>query len=88
MGFTCADHLGPWVALNEDVASTLLDEFLHRSSRELVFVDCLKQNPWAVPLVRTRGFEFSRPLTRMFRGTNRYPGRSELLCAVLGPEFG
>jgi GNAT superfamily N-acetyltransferase len=83
-----ADHLGPWMARNEDVASTLLDEFLHCSSRELVFVDCLRRNPWAVPLLRTRGFELSRPLTRMFRGTNQYPGRPELLCAVLGPEFG
>jgi predicted N-acetyltransferase YhbS len=83
-----ADHLGPWMARNEDVASTLLDEFLHRSSRELVFVDCLRQNSWAVPLLRTRGFEFSRRLTRMFRGTNQYPAHPELLCAVLGPEFG
>lgn len=83
-----ADHLGPWIARKEDLASTLLDEFLHRSSRELVFVDCLRQNSWAVPLLRRRGFEFSRPLTRMFRGTNQYPGRPELLCAVLGPEFG
>jgi hypothetical protein len=83
-----ADHLGPWIARKEDLASTLLDEFLHRSSRELVFVDCLRQNSWAVPLLRRRGFEFSRPLTRMFRGTNQFPGRPELLCAVLGPEFG
>jgi GNAT superfamily N-acetyltransferase len=49
-----ADHLRPWMARKEDVASTLLDEFLHRSSRELVFVDCLRQNSWAVPLLRTR----------------------------------
>jgi GNAT superfamily N-acetyltransferase len=83
-----ADHLGPWMARNGDVAAMLLDEFLRRSSRELVFVDCLSRNPWAVPLLRVRSFEFSRPLTRMFRGTNQYAGRSELLCAVLGPEFG
>lgn len=83
-----ADHLGPWMARTEDVAAILLDEFQRRSRRDLVFVDCMQRNPWAVPLVKARGFEFSRPLTRMFRGTNRYAGRPELLCAVLGPEFG
>ena len=83
-----ANHLGPWMASNEVVAATLLDEFLYRSDRELVFVDCVSQNHWAVPLIKARGFVFSRPLTRMFRGTNDYPGRPELLCAILGPEFG
>lgn len=83
-----ADHLGPWVAPNEAVAATLLDEFLRRSARELVFIDCLRDNPWAVPLAKARGFERSRSLTRMVRGTNPFPGRPELLCAILGPEFG
>jgi GNAT superfamily N-acetyltransferase len=83
-----ADHLGPWVARNEQTAAVLLDQFLSRSGRELVFVDCLCQNPWAIPLVKARGFEFSRPLTRMLRGKNDYPGRPDLLCAALGPEFG
>ena len=83
-----ADHLGPWMAGTEDVAAELLDEFLHRCGRELAFVDCVRRNPWAVPLVKDRGFTFSRPLTRMFRGTNHYEGRPELLCAILGPEFG
>jgi GNAT superfamily N-acetyltransferase len=83
-----ADHLGPWMARDEDVAAALLDEFLTRSGRELVFVDCMLENPWALSLVKTRGFEFSRPLTRMFRGKNNYPGQPELLCAALGPEFG
>jgi GNAT superfamily N-acetyltransferase len=83
-----ADHLGPWMARNEDVAATLLDEFLSRSRSDLVFVDCLRENSWAPSLVKARGFEFSRPLTRMFRGTNKHPGQPELLCAALGPEFG
>ena len=76
------------MARDEGVATKLLAEFLRRSNRELVFVDCLRRSPWAVPAVKARGFEFSRPLTRMFRGTNKYAGRPELLCAILGPEFG
>jgi GNAT superfamily N-acetyltransferase len=83
-----ADQMGPWVASCEDAAERLLDLFLSRSSRELVFIDCLRQNPWAIPLIEARGFELSRPLTRMFRGTNKYRGKPALLCASLGPEFG
>lgn len=83
-----ADQLGPWIACNEHVAAKLLDEFLRRSGRELVFVDCVQSNPWVLPLIKARGFEFLRPLTRMFRGINRHAGRPDLLCAILGPEFG
>ncbi len=83
-----ADHLGPWVARDEATAATLLDEFLRRSARELVYVDCVRQNPWPVVLLKARGFALSRPLTRMVRGKNQFPGRPELLGAILGPEFG
>ncbi len=83
-----ADHLGPWVARNETTAAELLEEFVRRSSRETAIVDCLKSNPSARTLLPLRGFEFSRPLTRMFRGPNAYPGRPDLLYAILGPEFG
>ena len=83
-----ADHLGPWMARTEDVAATLLDEFLRRSGRELVSVDCVRRNLWAIPLVKARGFALSRPLTRMFRGRNAFPGDPGSLCATVGPEFG
>ena len=83
-----ADQLGPWTARDKNAAAALLDEFLRRSTRHLLFVYCLCGNPWAVPLVKARGFELSRPLTRMFRGTNNCVGRPELLYAILGPEFG
>jgi GNAT superfamily N-acetyltransferase len=83
-----ADHLGPWTARNPEAASSLLDEFLRRSFRELVSVDCVGVNRWAVPLVKARGFAFSRPLTRMFRGNHQHVGQPQLLCATLGPEFG
>ncbi len=83
-----ADHLGPWMARDEAAAVVLLDEFLRRSTRETIFVDVLQASPFAVPLVRARGFAFSRPLTRMVRGPNAHPGRPELLGAILGPEFG
>jgi len=83
-----ADHLGPWMAQDASSARELLEEFLRRARRDTVFVDVLKTNPFAPKLLQERGFEFSRPLTRMYRGSNPYPGRPELLCAILGPEFG
>lgn len=83
-----ADQLGPWTARDQATAADLLDQFLERSPRELVFVDCLKSNPWGIQLVKKRGFTFSRPLTRMFRGTNSFPGHTDLMGAILGPEFG
>ncbi len=83
-----ADHLGPWMARDEASARGLLTEFLRRSTRETIFVDCLKSNPFVCALLGSQGLEFSRPLTRMYRGPNLYPGRPELLCAILGPEFG
>ncbi len=83
-----ADHLGPWVARDEPAARELLNEFLRRSNGARIFVDALKGNPWAIGLLRERGFQFSRPLTRMYRGRNEFPGRIDLQCGVLGPEFG
>jgi GNAT superfamily N-acetyltransferase len=83
-----ADHLGPWMARSEAVAQQLLAAFLARSGRKTIFVDCMKSNPFAERLVQSEGFKFSRPLTRMYRGTNKFPGQPELFCGILGPEFG
>jgi GNAT superfamily N-acetyltransferase len=83
-----SDHLGPWIAEDESGAEQLLDSFLARSARESIVVDCLRSNPWARTTLEARGFELVRPLTRMRRGENIYPGRPEMVCAILGPEFG
>jgi GNAT superfamily N-acetyltransferase len=83
-----ADHLGPWMAKDAATARNLLKSFLARAAREAVVVDCLSANSFAGDLLKSFGFSYSRPLTRMYRGTNDYIGRPELLCAILGPEFG
>lgn len=83
-----ADHLGPWIARDESAARAILERFLERSQRETVFVDVVQRNRWARRLVSEKGFEFSRPLTRMYRGENSRPGRPDLVGAILGPEFG
>ena len=83
-----ADHLGPWIAKDEGTGERLLDQFLAHSTRETVVTDCSAANPLARKLLRARGFDYSRPLTRMFRGRNDHPGRPALVCSILGPEFG
>lgn len=83
-----ADHLGPWMAQDASSARELLEEFLRRSRRESIFLDTLTSSPFARGLLRSLDFEFSRSLTRMYRGANSHPGRPNLLCAILGPEFG
>jgi GNAT superfamily N-acetyltransferase len=83
-----ADHLGPWMANDAATARQLMERFLARSTRDVLIVDYLKSNNVAGPLLRSFGFSFTRPLTRMVRGDNTYPGRTEHLCAILGPEFG
>jgi predicted N-acetyltransferase YhbS len=83
-----ADHLGPWVARTEPVARDVLENLLLCSRRDVVFVDVVKDNPWAPGLLVKKGFTFSRALTRMYRGENAHPGRPDLVCAILGPEFG
>ncbi len=83
-----ANHLGPWTAIDPDTASELMQAFIAGSRREILLVDCLKSNAIARGLVRSLGFEFSRPLTRMYLGANRHPGQTENLYAIAGPEFG
>jgi GNAT superfamily N-acetyltransferase len=84
---TRADHLGPWIAEDEDTAQVLLEGFLDQSAASIVFVDVLANN-FGKDLVQSHGFEFSRPLLRMFRGQNHFSGHPEFACAVIGPEFG
>jgi GNAT superfamily N-acetyltransferase len=83
-----ADHLGPWVASEADAARHLLDAFLAISSRDVQIADCVSAHRHARDLLQSCGFACTRPLTRMFRGSNHYPGLPERVCAILGPEFG
>lgn len=83
-----ADHLGPWIATDCEVVQQLLQSFLQRSIRETVIVDYLPSNSTVLPILEAAGFTYSRPLTRMVRGQNLHPGKPELICAILGPEFG
>jgi GNAT superfamily N-acetyltransferase len=85
---TRADHLGPWMARDEEAARTLLTTFLARSRRPLVFVDAVCRNGWARQLLEAHGFTCDRSLTRMSRGTAVQQDPDGRLGAILGFEFG
>ncbi len=85
---SAADHMGPCAAEDGETTAELLDGFLRRSARELVYVDEACPNPWTRGLLQSRGFQHSRPLTRMYRGNNACPGHPARMCAIAGPEFG
>jgi GNAT superfamily N-acetyltransferase len=85
---TQADHLGPLMARDSSAAARLLDAFLDRSTRALIYVDCFVDRPWTRSLLEERGFRISRPLVRMCRGTHPPPPAGGDLLAIAGPEFG
>lgn len=41
-----ADHFGPWMATDAQVARRLLEAFLASSGRDTIVVDCLNQTRW------------------------------------------
>jgi len=86
-GGSSADQLGPWVAWDQPTARELLDEFLKRSGRDTLIVDCPKSNEMARELLLANGFRISRPLLHMVRGPKSNLGRPELFCGILGPDF-
>jgi predicted N-acetyltransferase YhbS len=84
-----AHYLGPWVAKPDTgIAEALAHEFLHRVANEPVFVDICQRSPDAGTLLPSIGFKFQRPLIRMYRGPNHYPGEPAWVHGIAGPELG
>jgi GNAT superfamily N-acetyltransferase len=81
-------QIGPVVASNMDLASSLVVTSLVSDLRQPVVVDAPADRPDWLALLREFGFEEKRPLVRMFRGGVRPPGLPERVWAICGPEFG
>ena len=86
-GGSSADQLGPWVAWDPPTARELLEEFMKRSGRDTIIVDCPKGNEMARELLLSKGFRISRPTIQMVRGANTQLGNPELFCGIHGPDF-
>lgn len=86
-GGSSADQLGPWVAWDPPTARELLEEFMNRSGRDTIIVDCPRGNEMARDLLLSKGFRISRATIQMMRGSNTRLGHPELFCGILGPDF-
>jgi len=83
-----ADYIGPWVATSTDVATRLLGQALDARAGRDVLIDVSLANESAPQIIADHGFTKQRHLIRMYRGSNDYPGRAELVYSVTGPEVG
>ena len=81
-------HIGPVIAKNFAVAKDLVSAALNNNTGNPIILDVLHfDSEWMKWLI-TQGFKEQRPLIRMYRGSNRFPGVPEKQFAILGPEFG
>ena len=81
-------HLGPVVAINTEIAKQVLSAALRNCMGKSIIIDAMDfQKEWMGWLC-SLGFAELRPLTRMYRGVNHFPGLPEKQFAILGPEFG
>jgi len=81
-------QIGPVVAPDLELASSLVVTSLVSDLGQPVVVDVPADRPEWLALLREFGFEEKRPLVRMFRGGVRPPGLPERVWAIFGPEFG
>lgn len=81
-------HIGPVVAQDIEGAIHVLSAALQNCADQQVILDVADHHAEWKKLVSSLGFVSLRPLTRMYRGTNAFPGIPEKQFAILGPEFG
>jgi hypothetical protein len=82
------DQIGPIIAENLEVAIQLLYGILARVSGKELIIDALEHTSDWIGFLSSQGFHSERPLIRMFRGSNSFPGNPKKQFAILGPEFG
>jgi hypothetical protein len=81
-------HIGPVVAKNFAIAKDLVTAALNNNPNHSIILDILHFDPEWMNWLTSIGFTEQRPLIRMYRGSNRFPGVPEKQFAILGPEFG
>ena len=82
------DQIGPIIANDANSATQLLSNALHQPVDKPIVLDILTHTPAWNTFVSSLGFKALRPLIRMYRGSNNYPGVPAKQFAILGPEFG
>lgn len=81
-------HIGPVIATDIETAKHVASAALRNCGDAPIIIDALQHTPEWSEWLLSLGFREQRPLIRMYRGTNAYPGIPEKQFAILGPEFG
>ena len=81
-------HIGPVVAKDAHSAKHLASASLNNCIGNSVVLDISSFDPEWKEWLTSIGFTEQRPLIRMYRGSNNFPGLPEKQFAILGPEFG
>ena len=81
-------HIGTVVANDAHVARDVVSAAIRNSGKKPVLIDSLQHSEEWAQWLSSIGFKEQRPLIRMYRGTNAYPGLPHKQYAILGPEFG
>lgn len=81
-------HIGPIVSNGLKYAIQLASSALLRCGEQPAIVDSLHHTPEWLAWLASIGFFELRSLTRMYKGTNNWPGLPGKQFAILGPEFG
>jgi ribosomal protein S18 acetylase RimI-like enzyme len=81
-------HIGPVIARNVRTAKNLVAAALAKVAGRPIVIDCPGHSPDWITWLSTLGFREQRPLIRMYRGSNSFPGQPGSQFAILGPELG
>jgi len=82
------EQIGPIVAMNEEIAFSLLCHAIEQCKGRPVIIDIPDDQKVFRKSVIDIGFTIQRPFIRMFLGEHPYPGKPELQYAIAGPEIG
>ncbi len=85
---TTAWYLGPLVCTDPEWAERLLQQALSSVAEQNVFLDVCLANEKAASLFTKYRFEQQRGFTRMYRGSNDYPGLPQHTYCPGAPEIG
>ncbi len=81
-------HIGPVVSRSFNDARAVVTAALVNTSGRPVVVDALHHSAQWTSWLQLIGFAEQRPLVRMYKGVNAFPGRPADQFAIAGPEFG
>lgn len=85
---TSAAYIGPLLARDQTMATTLLDGLLSQMAGERVYIDLNANFEEGRSILIGRGFAKQRDLIRMSNGNESKAGLSTTIFAIAGPEVG